>query len=403
MITDVYKKRVRRDYAPLITSVQLVCTTPASPLGQIYNSENGQYEPDRTLTPTVIRPDVQAWAKDGSWKQKQVNSILASVKWYVNGNDISTLSGWSGLYSIETEGDNKGAITISKNVKEGDVFGLSFSAVFADSRFGRNVTIKSEEVVLTTSRKGDDNYSVSLDDAKEIQYDPTKDNLLIYDYEVAHGIITASDAKRKAALDSNAYERTIPFTVRRSKTAVTSGFTVKLYEISGTTLTEVSAAAATAVKAITTSGITLDMRLIKKKNYKIRIYVDGTMVAEHQFSVTRIYQSVTCVPTNGAAIMENDVEQYNVAQAKAGGNIIKYPGLMLDITWKTDTYAKTGVEHNMGGEAVINLNRAGLGSGEDDSWMDVYTEYSLKEPYKPAQDASGNGWVDSNGNAYIWV
>lgn len=110
------KKRIRREYQPLTTAVSLKILTPASPAGQIYDPENNEYIPDREITPLTILPQVFADAADGSWTAHQANRLLASMKWYVNNVDIATLPSWAGLYSIESTGDLRGAITIFRNV-----------------------------------------------------------------------------------------------------------------------------------------------------------------------------------------------------------------------------------------------------------------------------------------------
>ena len=149
------KKRIRRDYAPLTVMTGLVCTTPLSPVTQVYNSAINEWEPDRTLTPTVVHPDVTAHAKDGSWKTPQANASLASMVWKVNGVDISTLNEWQGLYEINLVGATRGDITIRKNLQPGSYLELSFEAVLADNRLGVNIPIICDPIVLSTV----DNYS----------------------------------------------------------------------------------------------------------------------------------------------------------------------------------------------------------------------------------------------------
>ena len=59
------KKRIRLEFAPLNVAVSMVLLTPNSPLVQVCNTLINQYEPDRTLTPTVVLPQVVANASDG--------------------------------------------------------------------------------------------------------------------------------------------------------------------------------------------------------------------------------------------------------------------------------------------------------------------------------------------------
>ena len=52
------KKRIRRDYAPLNVVVTVVNDTPNSPLVQVYDGDSGTYEPNRAVTPLLLRPNV---------------------------------------------------------------------------------------------------------------------------------------------------------------------------------------------------------------------------------------------------------------------------------------------------------------------------------------------------------
>ena len=95
---ETSRKRIRRDFAPLTVSVAIACDSAYSPLMQVYDAQTGEYEPNRQLSPTVIRPEVNAVASDGSWPNHSANKALANLKWYVNGVNITTLSAWTGKY-----------------------------------------------------------------------------------------------------------------------------------------------------------------------------------------------------------------------------------------------------------------------------------------------------------------
>lgn len=98
------KKRIRKDFQPLTIAVSLKIMTPNSPASQVYNSENGEYEPDRGVTPLVILPEVIANCTDGSWNTPYANELLSEMKWYINGKEASTVASWNGKYSIDTVG-----------------------------------------------------------------------------------------------------------------------------------------------------------------------------------------------------------------------------------------------------------------------------------------------------------
>ncbi len=218
------KKRIRKEFQPLTIAVSLKIMTPNSPANQVYNPVANEYDPDRGVTPLVILPEVIANAADGSWDMPYVNSLLAEMNWFVNGKNLSAISSWNGKYSIDTVGDTRGAITISRNVAPGESFELHFEGVIADTRLGVNIPVKTDSIMLTTVDKSEDTYGLSIGDSQIIQYNPFLDKLLLYDYKVANKLISASTANKNAALDENSYERTIPLMVTKGVNKITTGY-----------------------------------------------------------------------------------------------------------------------------------------------------------------------------------
>jgi hypothetical protein len=375
----ITKNRIRRDYEPLTVVCVMRCLTPASPIGQVYNGDDGQYEPNRSLSPTTILPDIRANAKDGSWKQERVNSLLTSMVWMVDGVDISTLSEWSGLYTITSSDDNKGAITIKKNIPSGTRCALSFKAEFADTRLGINYQIRSEEVILTTTDKADDNYSLSLDCEGEIRYDQTSDERALYDYQIAHGLTPTKESGFEGS-----YIREIGLSARKANKVLTDGYTLEIYKLNGTK----EETAGDEVIELTATKLTLDLRIIDTADYVIKMKVDGKLVTKAQVSVTRLYPSIYCTPTNGTAILVDDKLRFDKAMVSTDGRVIECPARAVKIVWKTES--KTGiVTHNEGETTLFELSGTGIGETEDDGWLDVYTEYELKGKYEIATDSNG--------------
>lgn len=395
------RTRIRKDFAPLTTAVSLVCTTPAVPTTQVLNGGNSQYEPDRELTPTIILPEVVANAADGSWPNPSANHALADMKWFVNGKDITTLSDWVGKYSIDQNGSTRGAISISKNISPGQQIELHFEAVVVDNRLGVNLQIVSEKIVLSTIEKANDGYSMSIDDSSIIQYDPVKDKLALYEYKVAHGLISASTSAQNAATDKCAYRHVIPISVFNGKTKMTSGFTIKLYRVNSvTSLTQLSAGT-DEVEALSNTSITLDLRLVAKASYVIKAFIGSKAIAMIQFGVSRIFQTFNISPTNGTDIHPLDTERYDEAMVDCEGNIVECPGSIIRIVWYTDTEAKKAVQHNEGDTTLFQLEKTGLGDNYNDSVLEVYCEAEYKSEYKIATD-NGNVLTDASGNKYIF-
>lgn len=395
------RTRIRKDYAPLTVAVSLKCTTPAAPTTQVLNGSNSEYEPDRELTPTTILPEVVANATDGSWGNPSSNHALADMKWFVNGVDISTIAAWSGKYSIDQVGATRGAITISRNISPGQQIQLHFEAVLVDNRLGVTIPIISDNIVLSTVEKADDGYSISIDDSSIIQYDPMKDKLALYEYKVAHGLITASSSAQSAATDKCAYRHTIPISVFNGKKKMTSGYTLKLYRVNSvSSLTQLSAGT-DEIEALSATSVTLDLRVIKKCTYVIKAFIGSKEVAMLQFGVNRIYQTFIISPTNGTAIHPSDTERYDEAMVDCDGNIVECPGSILKIVWFTDSSAKVGVQHNEGDTTIFQLEKTGIGDTYTDSVLEVYCDADYKEEHKFATDGT-NYYTDSSGNKYIF-
>lgn len=395
------RKRIRKDFAPLNVAVSVVCDTPTSPYTQVFNSENGQYEPDREVTPTVIRPEVIASASDGSWHDPHSNQYLADMVWYVNGKDITTLSDWQGLYSIDTVGSTRGSLTIMRNILPEEKVTLRFEGVIADNRLGVNIPVVTEEIILSTADKSKDTYSLSIGEDQIIRYDPFLDRLHLYEHKVAQGLISASNSARQEAMDENSYLRSIPVSLHKGNKILSEGYTVKLFRITGTkTLTQLYAGNDEII-SISPTTISIDLRVVTKSDYLIIAYIDGETVSQIQFSVNRVYRKFTCKPTNGTSIAPGDSMRFDKAMVDSEGQVVECPGRVIKIVWKTDTAANKGVVHNEGERAYFEISKTGLGNTYTDNWLDTITEAELKPAYSFATDGYGNYYTDENGNKYI--
>ncbi len=396
------KKRIRLEFAPLNVAVSMVLLTPNSPLVQVCNTLINQYEPDRTLTPTVVLPQVVANASDGSWPEPHSNSHLADMKWLSDGVDITTLPEWKGKYEIGTVGSTRGALTIKRNLTPNERISLVFTAVLVDNRTGINYPIQTDPVVLSSSVKSQDQYTVGIGDSQIIRYDVFKDKLSVYDYKVAHGIISASSTAQKTATDENAYIRDIPVSVFRGENIVTSGFTLKYYRVNADlTLTELQKTDDEVI-SFDNSHIVLDLRLLTKADYLIKVIADNRDAAQIQFSINRVFQAFSIRPTNGTAISPSDIDRTDVAMVDCDGNIVECPEAMLRMIWKTDSETIKGKIHNEGQKTVFMLSSTGIGDNYTNDWLDVYVEAEHKESHCVATDENGNVFIDETGTDLIF-
>ncbi len=399
---EIARNRIRRDYAPLTVSVGIFCDSAYSPLMQVYNAANGEYEPDRSLSPTVIRPVVNAAASDGSWPTPSANAQLASMKWYVNGVDITTLADWAGLYTIDTVGATRGSIEIRKNILPGSDITMRFEAVLSDYRLGVNIPIRTEEITLSTIDASNDGYNMSIGEDKTLRYNPLLDKLHLYDYKVAHGIISASSAGEAAARDGNEYERTFPIEVYKGGQKITSGYTVKLYKVnSASSITEVSSSDYEVV-SVSASSIVLDLRLISKADYMVKAFSGTTELARVQFSINRIWADFKASPTNETSILPNQTARFDQAMVDSEGKIIEHPENVIKIVWHTATLNNADVEHNEGDTTVFQLEKTGIGNDYTNDWIDVFLEAQQKEEHKVAIDEEGDVLTDESGNILIF-
>lgn len=399
---EIARNRIRRSFAPLNVSVSIACDSAYSPLMQAYRAATGEYEPNRQLSPTVIRPIVTASAPDGSWPVPSANSSLANLKWYVNGVDIATLPEWVDQYSIDYAGSTRGSITIYKNIAPGNNITMRFEANLVDSRLGVTIPICTEEMVLSTVDVAEDTYSLSLSEDKNLRYNPLLDKLQLYEYKVAHGLIAPSPVEEAAAKDGNEYKRILPFNLYKGGEQQTTGFTVKLYKVNSvSSITEVTSSDYEVV-SVSTSQIELDLRLIEKANFMLKAFVSNEEVARLQFSINRIWADFTCNPCNETPILPDQTERYDEVQIDSEGKKIECPGSVIKITWYTDSATKTAVQHNEGGSTVFQLEKTGVGKDYTNDWIDVYVDAQQKEAHSVAIDESSNILTDESGNILIF-
>ncbi len=395
------KKRIRKEFQPLTIAVSLKILTPNSPANQVYNPVVNEYDPDRGVTPLMILPEVIANASDGSWDKPYVNSLLAEMNWFANGENISAISSWNGKYSIDTVGDTRGAITISRNVAPGESFELHFEGVIADTRLGVNIPVKTDSIILTTVDKSEDTYGLSIGDSQIIQYNPFLDKLLLYDYKVANKLISASTANRNAALDENSYERTIPLMVTKGVNKITTGYTIELYQVNSiSSQTRLTTANHEIVALSLTSlynGFAFDRErglLVVGEDSVERRLQDSNSPSIVFIQNLRAYRQVR-LPFNPDEILHR-----NIAMVQWNGEIVSIPAPIIRMVWFTDSANKTGVQWQEGEKTVIMLDGTGIGETYLDDWLDVYIKAEQKKAFSVLTDGT-NEYTDSNGNIYI--
>ena len=402
MITG--KNRVRIVFAPLSVAVSMECATPNSSLVQVWNALLGEYEPDRTLSPTELIPIVLADATDGSWTNKRANRSLANMKWLEDGVDISTIKEWKGLYDVATEGDKRGSITIRRNVSQGKSITLTFEADLVDDRTGTLYHVVSDPVTLSAVTKARDTWHICLLDSPTQEYNPAADRLAEYEYCLAHGLKSDRANSRKEATDGRCYLRAFPFIVYQGENKVTSGFTMSYWRINiDRSMTRLDGDSDEVV-SMDNGQLTLDLRFIASATYlAMAEAADGTFLAQSQFSVTRVYPQMTFRTSNGTSLEHGDDIRHDTAMVDAGADgIVRYPEHFIKMTWMTDSPAATGVAHNEGRTGRLRLKNSGVNLENSDDWLDTYLDVNYKPAHCVATDENGNIFTDENGDEFFF-
>jgi len=136
-------RRLDFKFTPLQLSVSMTLEGSV-PNEQTYDADSGEYAPDYSLTPAVIKPTVGIIDRDGILQSGCVNSQLTDVSWcrVVDGVEQTTLVNATNQQIITFSGDDTGKILWYQNAQPQKPITLRFKAKFLDIRTGevRNIT-----------------------------------------------------------------------------------------------------------------------------------------------------------------------------------------------------------------------------------------------------------------------
>ena len=142
----------------------------------------------------------------------------------------------------------------------------------------------------------------------------------------------------------------------------------------------------------------IDMRLVGKNDYMIKMYKDVVEVAAVQFSAVRQYPVFTVDMMSYGDVQRRQAVIPAKAIIHIRGEIISNPALYFAITWHTVTTSKGDVTHNMGERAEIPADKTGI----DTSSCEVYCDVVEKNEMDIASNSAGVAYGDSTGTAYIF-
>lgn len=410
------KRRLRRTFSPLTVATSMICHTgSSSPFTQVYDAETKSYEPDRGGTssgvgsPCMVRPIIELNADDGSMVNARGNQFLANMKWYVNGVDITTIQAWTDCYAIRNTNDSlKGTLTVYKNIPVGERCELTFEGVINDPRTNLNIPVTAGPIVLRTTDKSKDQWSLSICVDPALEYDPIRDQLHLYHYMVAHGQIVHTDAAEEAADDDTSYRQAIPIEVRRGTTLQNSDYTLELYRVNPSTgaLTQISTSDLNEVISMSLTQLNIDLRLIEKEEYVLIAKNGTTEVARQSFGMKRHNGDYQLTPVNAAGVAPSDVNRIDVLQGRYEGNVLDHPACAIKILWKTKAVGSNTVNTQNEGETTeYNLGQAGLGLDYTTAEIDQWVESEVKGKHLIAKESASDGgkvYCDENNVPFIF-
>ena len=420
------KRHTRVLYPPLTYGCQLECLTPDSPVTQVSSSLSLQYVPDRTISPTSIRPTLCISDPADIIGGDVCNALLASSShaWYVDGEEISSVWTEGTDYEVTSSSDEyNGTIKIYKNILVDAGVTLMYKGIFCDTRTGFNQEVTSDTIALNTVDGGMDEMDVVVSQ-KELVWNPIEDNLYLYEYLTGNGI--ATDLTEDTAYDGHQYRRSVTVTLTRGGTVleeVPDGYSLKL--VSRTEVTDSDGEVFLSEGEEITSDmlwvdewdgttLTLDMRCMYDLQIEAQLIYDDTGAVlsrkqiDFQYAMSQVsHQGVK----NHCDIATGQETWSNEAIVNTRDKYVEYPELYYNITWylqqrvlnSAGTAYETSDETELATGATVSVDESALGMGDtyDNNWC--VTKYTLEERpvYVAVTDDDGNYLVDDDGNILI--
>ena len=412
------RKHTRLDFSPLVISCSLVCVTPDSPTVQAANTALGQYEPDRKITPTIIRPEVRVNDPDGIYTSGINNLNLASDQheWFINSKPIATVWKVGVDYDIIKDNtDDNGSLKVKKNLVPGEVAELRYRGKFYDFRTGTNNNVSGSGIVLTTTDKGSNKIDCSVD-CELLTYDPLKDELLFYEFLVAEGI--EQEGQRDKFVNGKSYERTVTVTLTSGTSTLTElpkGWTMRLVERGKTTALTANTLDRPEITAISFPTIKFDLRFVWNEQYEVQILdANGNVQASTGISIIRNMSILTQHEVvRGNDIVPGQQRYFNKGIFAAGSQLIEYPQLYYEIQWWTqarvyDTVTSSykyadRINRQIGESMECSVESLGIGNEKNLCWFDVAMDIEEREPATILTTEDANTVLtDENGNVLFF-
>ena len=405
----------RVKFEPLNVSCSLVCLTPQSPMAQVTNAtlSPAEYEPDRSVSPTLVLPEVRVIDLDNVFQHGAANQYLTldNLEWTVDGNPIYSV--WTegvDFEIIKADNDTRGALKVFKNLGANEKAVLHFKGKFLDWRTGIILDVESGDAALTCTDKGEDIMNCHID-KPVVEYDPLFDDLLLYDYKVARGIPVYGS--RADYINGKSYEQTVNIVLTdgtKECSTLPDGISMKLVKLGSDTAIVANSEANPEVMEISYPNIKFDMRLIDKSDYEVQFLKGNTMICRATIGLhTSCTMPVFGQGTSGSDIAASQSEYFNSAIINLADRQVEYPELYYLIQWFTQAkYNDNGTWKYAAQKAWqrgVNLEAAvsdlGIGLTNNNSFFDFWFELEAHKPCQLLTDEDGLILTDEEGNFLI--
>lgn len=405
----------RVKFEPLNVSCSLVCLTPQSPMAQVINTTLSpiEYEPDRSVTPTLVLPEVRSIDLDNVFQHGAVNQYLTldSLEWTVDGKSINSVWTEGVDYEIiKTEDDTRGALKVFKNLGANEKAVLHFKGKFLDWRTGIILDVESGDEALICTDKGDNIMQCHID-KPVVEYDPLFDDLLLYDYKKAREIPV--QGSRADYINGKSFEQTINVVLTDGTTecaTLPDGISMKLVKLGSDTSLVANSEGNPEVMAISYPNIKFDMRLIDKADYEVQFLKGNTMICR---ATIGLHTSCT-MPVFGQGAIGSDIaasqkEYFNSVLLNLADREVDYPELYYLIQWFTQAkYNDNGTWRYAAQKTWqrgVNMEAAvadlGIGLTQNNSFFDFWFELEAHKPCQLLTDENGLILTDEDGNFLI--
>jgi hypothetical protein len=401
------------DFEPLHVSCSIACATPHSPLTQVANTLRDEYEPDRSITPCVITPRVEVRDRDGIFPDGNANARLAidSLRWKMNGIAIEDIPEFAGLYEIITTANElRGSLKLFRNTPVEEQWIISFSAEFEDYRRPKTMVVQSNELSMHTSDIGEDQWKISVD-SPIIIYNPTLDNLLLFDYMKSNGLASGD---RENYRDDRSYEKTVNMILSSGNNSVSElpeDMTLEISYKSGTPITPGDDDNPEVI-AMEFPHVEFDLRLIDKNEYILILKREDEVLSTATVSVCRFEEPVySCMPSRGSDVSPRQEMYFNSAIVNLRNRYLAYPEIYYKIQWFTQAQifnsalnvwnADTERSHNIGRRLEIPLKETGIGFTKNNNYFTVGFDVEPHELPALATDSGGEIFTDEQNKRFI--